>query len=501
MCTKKLLASFMATLLAVVALAPVASATPLTPDWPAITHDQEAQDPQSSQSGEVDSPESDGAQSEQLAKTGTLDPRPQEEPTEQGRSGNNQLSTNIQEWLLEAEKDRDEGSKKEPESDFVELSSSHQAMALRSAAATPPGFNNPTQIGHGWAGLLPIFGGNANRSAPSDLYAINTRSGQLLFYARHSDGSFYEPSNVGHGWDGLRQVTSGVDFTGDAISDIIAIDSSGKLLLYRGSGTGAVSFSHYIGAAGWDGMRLIAAVPQGPGGRGAIYAVRSDGALFLYPTDGRGRITDTRKVGHGWGSMRFLVGSKDWDGDGHSDLFAVRNDGKLFFYQGRADGVLEEGKQAGNGWDGFSSVIAGETKTGVPALWGVAHGGQLLEYSQASHVGPDIVALTRKHIGKRYVYGTAGPNTFDCSGLVSYVYREAGTPFSYRGRWRLTSEEIRYAARVISRSEARPGDILWWPGHVGIYVGNNRMINAPHTGARVREESIWGTPVYLRYPR
>lgn len=87
-------------------------------------------------------------------------------------------------------------------------------------------------------------------------------------------------------------------------------------------------------------------------------------------------------------------------------------------------------------------------------------------------------------VGARYHRGAAGPNRFDCSGLVAFAYRRAGRPLPARSSFEL----FRIGARV-QRAALRPGDLVWtWDrrlGHVGIYVGRGRYVHAPGSGRRV----------------
>jgi len=98
----------------------------------------------------------------------------------------------------------------------------------------------------------------------------------------------------------------------------------------------------------------------------------------------------------------------------------------------------------------------------------------------ASGRGAIAVAYAMAQLGKPYVYAGAGPDTFDCSGLTMMAWAAAGVSMSH-------NSEAQYAQFPrVSMDQLRPGDILWAPGHVGIYVGNGAVIHAPHTGDVVR---------------
>jgi peptidoglycan DL-endopeptidase CwlO len=119
--------------------------------------------------------------------------------------------------------------------------------------------------------------------------------------------------------------------------------------------------------------------------------------------------------------------------------------------------------------------------------------------SRGGSVGPGLppptgagaslaVEWAQREIGKPYVYGASGPNSFDCSGLTMYVWEQAGVslPHSAAGQWDDTTR--------IPVSALEPGDLVFYYSpvdHVGIYVGGGKMIIADHTGTDVRYASIY----------
>jgi cell wall-associated NlpC family hydrolase len=100
----------------------------------------------------------------------------------------------------------------------------------------------------------------------------------------------------------------------------------------------------------------------------------------------------------------------------------------------------------------------------------------------AGHTAAASIAL--HYLGVPYVYGGASPSGFDCSGLVMYVYAQLGIslPHYTVAQWNAT-EPI---------SSPAPGDLVFFNGlgHVGIYIGGGRFVDAPHTGSVVRIDSI-----------
>ena len=111
----------------------------------------------------------------------------------------------------------------------------------------------------------------------------------------------------------------------------------------------------------------------------------------------------------------------------------------------------------------------------------------------ANPAGGDLVSIAYSLVGSPYVYGTAGPYTFDCSGFVSYVYSQVGISIS-----RSSSTQY-YEGYGVSYEDAQPGDILSWgyydgaPSHSALYVGNGLMIHAanPSTGVIVSDVAAW----------
>ena len=137
-------------------------------------------------------------------------------------------------------------------------------------------------------------------------------------------------------------------------------------------------------------------------------------------------------------------------------------------YQG--GGGNDGGYQGGGGNDGGGNGGGGSTIV-YPGGGGSA-GDNSAAYSYAC-----------SRIGCPYVWGAEGPDSFDCSGLVTWAYRQLGIELPHQ-----SEAQMARATRVVSVSEARPGDVLWRYGHVGIAggYGGTPYVHAPTFGACVR---------------
>lgn len=84
-----------------------------------------------------------------------------------------------------------------------------------------------------------------------------------------------------------------------------------------------------------------------------------------------------------------------------------------------------------------------------------------------------VVAFASAQVGKPYCWGGTGPRCFDCSGLATVAWLRAGG-----ARLPRTTDAIAAALPEVSLDDVRTGDILWWPGHVGLYAGDGWMVDA-----------------------
>ncbi|MFE7605559.1 C40 family peptidase [Brachybacterium paraconglomeratum] len=146
----------------------------------------------------------------------------------------------------------------------------------------------------------------------------------------------------------------------------------------------------------------------------------------------------------------------------------------------QVDGVVgPETRGALNG--GGASISGGGTSAPAPA-------------KSATTSQQAIVDAARSQIGASYSWGTSKPGvSFDCSGLSSYAYAQAGIDLP-----RTSSQQVD-AGTTISKSEAQPGDLVVWPGHLGIYAGGDTVIDAGRSPGAVTERTIWGSPTFVTF--
>ena len=108
----------------------------------------------------------------------------------------------------------------------------------------------------------------------------------------------------------------------------------------------------------------------------------------------------------------------------------------------------------------------------------------------AADRGDAAAALAAKMVGKPYKYGGASPAGFDCSGLVSYSFKQAGVALPHN------TAQQRTTSRLIKVAELQRGDLLFFDqegkknSHVGIYLGNGRFVHAPSSGKTVRSDAL-----------
>ncbi len=112
--------------------------------------------------------------------------------------------------------------------------------------------------------------------------------------------------------------------------------------------------------------------------------------------------------------------------------------------------------------------------------------------SSGSGRAQQVVDAALTKVGSSYVWGTSGPSTFDCSGLTSWAYRQIGVNLTRSSRGQYSS-----AGRKVSKSELQPGDLVFYyspVSHVGLYIGNGKIVDAANPRSGVRVTSLDSMP-------
>lgn len=141
---------------------------------------------------------------------------------------------------------------------------------------------------------------------------------------------------------------------------------------------------------------------------------------------------------------------------------------------------------------GFMSSFGGSTAT-------VRTAAPSQPVPQANGVVGNIINQAKGMLGKPYVWGGTTSRGVDCSGLIYYAFNAAGVKIP-----RLRAIDYGRMGTAVSAAQARPGDIVYWDNpntttdHVGIYLGNGLVIQAPTTGDVVKISQVWGNPTYRR---
>lgn len=111
----------------------------------------------------------------------------------------------------------------------------------------------------------------------------------------------------------------------------------------------------------------------------------------------------------------------------------------------------------------------------------------------APSTGERVLAAAKSKIGAPYVYGAAGPNAFDCSGLTSWAYAQAGKSIPR------TSQAQANAGQKVAINQLQPGDVVVYYGgasHVAIYAGNGQIIDALNSGTPVGYRPLNMMPIH-----
>ena len=325
-----------------------------------------------------------------------------------------------------------------------------------------------------------------------------------------------QPTPSGHGYwlvasDGgvftfgdasWRGSTGAIHLTRPIVAMAATPDGQGYWLIASDGGVFAFGDAPFEGSTG--GVRLqrpIVGMVPSPSGQGYwLYA--DDGGVFAFgdaPFEG-----STGGLGLGV-PVTGLAPTPDGQG-----YWEVASDGGVFAfgdasYLGAAAGALPEPATAviptsdGAGYwvqerDGSVAPFgdAGDRDDAGQPRFRVPMRARVLAPSTP---GETAMFWALEQVGKAYVWGAAGPDTFDCSGLTLRAWQRAGVSVP-----RVAADQYNAGAHV-PLDRLRPGDLVFWAyhpqnpasiHHVALYVGDGQMVNAPHTGANVRLGTVGG---------
>lgn len=162
--------------------------------------------------------------------------------------------------------------------------------------------------------------------------------------------------------------------------------------------------------------------------------------------------------------------------------------------------AVQAATQAKKKTEGAKKAVAGKSTAGTRPATSAAAGAGKKAPAAAPAASGRVAEVTRfalAQVGKRYVFATAGPNTFDCSGLTKASFARIGITLTHQ-----TNAQFR-TGRAVSRSQLQPGDLVFWGSggnitHVAISLGGNAIVHAANSRTGVVRGTIYGNPVGYR---
>lgn len=331
--------------------------------------------------------------------------------------------------------------------------------------------------------------------------ALNVRSGAGTVYNRL--GLLYKGTSVmiledcGNGWYKI----SGGGYTGYV---------SGEWVKVSGNSSSDSSDAQPIGTGTVNTACLN--VRSGAGtGYSRVGYLYSGNSVSILKDCGNGWYQISYGSGSAYVCAEYIsTGSDSGDSDGGEQTTGIVTADALNVRSGAGTGYSRLGLL----YSGNSVTILGSSNGWYKISYGNGVGYVSAEYvstkgndnnsdsgsSSTSSIGEQAVALAKQQLGKPYVYGAAGPNSFDCSGLFYYIFNRLGVNIA-RG----SSSQYYNSGTFVSVDEMQPGDLVYlfdpkydYSGgslpttHVLMYIGNNTVLHASTTSNTVRTDPLFG---------
>ena len=329
--------------------------------------------------------------------------------------------------------------------------------------------------------------------------ALNVRSGAGTMYNRL--GLLYKGTSVmiledcGNGWYKI----SGGGYTGYV---------SGEWVKVSGNSSSDSSDAQPIGTGTVNTACLN--VRSGAGtGYSRVGYLYSGNSVSILKDCGNGWYQISYGSGSAYVCAEYIsTGSDSGDSDGGEQTTGIVTADALNVRSGAGTGYSRLGLL----YSGNSVTILGSSNGWYKISYGNGVGYVSAEYvstkggdnnsgsSSTSSIGEQAVALAKQQLGKPYVYGAAGPNGFDCSGLFYYIFNRLGVNIA-RG----SSSQYYNSGTFVSVDEMQPGDLVYlfdpkydYSGgslpttHVLMYIGNNTVLHASTTSNTVRTDTLFG---------
>lgn len=329
--------------------------------------------------------------------------------------------------------------------------------------------------------------------------ALNVRSGAGTVYNRL--GLLYKGTSVmiledcGNGWYKI----SGGGYTGYV---------SGEWVKVSGNSSSDSSDAQPIGTGTVNTACLN--VRSGAGtGYSRVGYLYSGNSVSILKDCGNGWYQISYGSGSAYVCAEYIsTGSDSGDSDGGEQTTGIVTADALNVRSGAGTGYSRLGLL----YSGNSVTILGSSNGWYKISYGNGVGYVSAEYvstkggdnnsgsSSTSPIGEQAVALAKQQLGKPYVYGAAGPNGFDCSGLFYYIFNRLGVNIA-RG----SSSQYYNSGTFVSVDEMQPGDLVYlfdpkydYSGgslpttHVLMYIGNNTVLHASTTSNTVRTDTLFG---------